>query len=254
MAWVKLDDQFPTHPKIIEVGGDAAWLHVCALCYCGQHLTDGLVPKAIVGRLSDRDDPQALVARLVEVGVWIDRGDRYEIHDYLEHNPSREHVLAEREKRSVAGKRNASKRWQTDAKSHAKSHASSHASSHGESHTICIDNVDAPGPSPIEEPKGSSAKTSAKVRRDALFDALVDVFGPATMRSRASHYGKCVTELVAHGVDPDDVRRRGAILKAKFDTPSPEALMRWWDELDQPGFGNRPQLGAAKALLAEGAL
>jgi hypothetical protein len=55
MTWVKLDDQFPSHPKMVLAGGDAAWLHVCALCYCGQHLTDGKFPKAIVGRLENND-------------------------------------------------------------------------------------------------------------------------------------------------------------------------------------------------------
>lgn len=97
MSWVKLDDQFPSHPKMVEAGGDAAWLHVCALCYCGQHLTDGFIPKGIVGRLSDRKKPELLAARLVAVGSWIDHGDRYELHGYLEFNPSRAHVLTERE-------------------------------------------------------------------------------------------------------------------------------------------------------------
>lgn len=98
MSWVKLDDQFPTHPKMVAAGGDAAWLHVCALCYCAQHLTDGLLPKAMVSRLSDRRQPEKLAERLVAAGAWIDRGDTFELHGYLEFNPSREHVLSERRK------------------------------------------------------------------------------------------------------------------------------------------------------------
>lgn len=108
MSWVKLDDQFPSHPKMVLAGGDAAWLHVCALCYCGQHLTDGFLPKGMVGRLSDRKKPDQLAARLVEVGAWIDHGDQYEIHGFLEFNPSRERVLAERyaarERRAKGGR------------------------------------------------------------------------------------------------------------------------------------------------------
>lgn len=240
MAWVKLDDQFPMHPKMVEAGGDAAWLHVCALCYCAQHLTDGMLPKAIVDRLSDRKNPARLAARLVEVGAWIDRGDVFELHGFLEFNRSREEVVREREaakeRRAKGGKKSAEGR-QSVARTSADVRA----------------NDMNPDPTPSEEPDGSSAKA----QRDALFDALVDVFGPATMRSRASHYGKCVTELLANDVAPDDVRHRGAVLKAKFDTPSPEALMRWWDELDQPGFatnGRRDPLAAAKALISEGVL
>lgn len=142
MSWVKLDDQFPTHPKIITVGGDAAWLHVCALCYCGQHLTDGKVPRAMLDRLSDRKNVAGLTARLLNAGVWIDRGDEIELHGYLDYNPSREQVLAEREKRSKAGVKGAAKRWGS----------SSHGTSHGTTHTNRIDNVDAPVPSRPDVP------------------------------------------------------------------------------------------------------
>lgn len=97
MSWAKLDDHFPTHPKVIEVGGDAGWLYVCALCYSAEHLTDGKVLKRLVSRLSDRKKPLALAARLVAAALWRDHGDHYEINDYLRYNPSRAQVEAERE-------------------------------------------------------------------------------------------------------------------------------------------------------------
>jgi len=101
MSWAKLDDHFPTHPKVLAAGGDAAWLHVCALCYCAEHLTDGLVPKVLVGRLSDRKRATALAVRLVEVGMWVDEGDCFRLHDYLVYNPSRERVETEREEARI---------------------------------------------------------------------------------------------------------------------------------------------------------
>ncbi len=111
MSWVKLDDHFPTHPKIVAAGGDAAWLHVCALCYCAEHLTDGRIPKAMVDRLSDRDDATRLASRLVEVGMWLEHRDCYEVHDYLDFQPSRESVenvrREARERRAKGGKRSA---------------------------------------------------------------------------------------------------------------------------------------------------
>ncbi|MBA2707602.1 MAG: phage replisome organizer N-terminal domain-containing protein [Gemmatimonadaceae bacterium] len=78
------------------------------------------------------------------------------------------------------------------------------------------------------EPKGSSRKAE----RDALFDAIAAVFGSATTKHRQGHYGKCVTELLEAGVSPADVRDRGKRLKARnWSNPSPEALLKWWDDL-----------------------
>ena len=118
MSWVKIDDQFPTPPKVVAAGGDAAWLHVCALCYCAQHLTDGMVPRAMLERISDRKNARNLAERLIEVGMWIDRGDEVEIHGYLDYNPSREKVLEERRKaaeRRANGARASAERRANDA-------------------------------------------------------------------------------------------------------------------------------------------
>jgi hypothetical protein len=89
MSWVRLEDTFPEHPKIDKVGGDAAWLHVCALAYCNRNETDGLVPAGSVTRLSDRKNPRSLAARLVDAGLWEDDPNGWRIHDYLHYQPSR---------------------------------------------------------------------------------------------------------------------------------------------------------------------
>ena len=97
MSWVKLDDSFPEHPKVIAVGGDAAWLHVCALAYCNRNETDGKISTAMLGRLSDRRNPRRLATDLVQVGLWIATEFGWEIHDYLHYQPSKEQKDAERE-------------------------------------------------------------------------------------------------------------------------------------------------------------
>lgn len=209
MAWAKLDDQFPSHPKMVMAGGDAGWLHVCALCYCAQHLTDGHVPKGYVTRLSDRKKPLELAARLVEVGAWIEHADTYELHDYLKFNPSREKVLAERD--AAAARR-----------------ANGGRASRERRPTVT-------NPDPLE-PKGST-----KTERDALFSALVDVFGPATTKQRQGHYGKCVTELLEILATPEQVRERGRRLLARgWDNPSPGALLKWWDDLAKDPAPTKP--------------
>ena len=111
MPWVRLDDSFADHPKIAEAGPLAAWLHTKALIYCGRHLTDGRIPKAVVVSLVDwtsvlmgngvtnaHPDNLTLAAALVSVGLWHEDGAAFQIHDYLQYQPSRAEVLAEREK------------------------------------------------------------------------------------------------------------------------------------------------------------
>jgi len=102
MTWVRIDDTFPEHPKVLEAGGDAAWLHVCGLAYCARNTTDGLIHRNVVTRLSDRRQPLKLADRLVATGIWDLDGKDYRIHDYLKYNPSREQVEAERAARSEA--------------------------------------------------------------------------------------------------------------------------------------------------------
>jgi len=96
MAWVKLDDGFPEHPKVEEAGGDAAWLHVCALAYCNRNLTDGFISLGVVNRLSDRRAPRKLAERLVTAGIWDATEGGWTIHDYLDFQPSKAKVDAER--------------------------------------------------------------------------------------------------------------------------------------------------------------
>lgn len=116
MAWVKLDDGFAEHPKIEEAGPLAAWLHVAALCYCNRQLTDGFIPEGKVGRLADVPQVKRHVAALVRVGLWHPVDGGYQIHNYLEFQPSKAKVEAEREdarKRMAAAR--AAKKAQHDA-------------------------------------------------------------------------------------------------------------------------------------------
>lgn len=98
MTWVKLDDGFYDHPKVLAAGPAAAWLHVCALGYCCRHLTDGVFSKAVVPQLSSAlKQPSKLAAILVENGMWLDEGGNYRIHDFHVYQRSRAKVLADRE-------------------------------------------------------------------------------------------------------------------------------------------------------------
>ena len=51
MSWVKFDDQFNNHPKVLAAGPLAQLLYMKAIVYCGQYLTDGFIPAAAVDQL-----------------------------------------------------------------------------------------------------------------------------------------------------------------------------------------------------------
>jgi hypothetical protein len=96
MAWVRLDDGFPDHPKAVQAGPLACWLYVCSLAYANRYLTDGFIPDRQIARLIDAKKPAALAAILVSVGLWEEIEGGYRIHDYLDYQPSAEKVKKER--------------------------------------------------------------------------------------------------------------------------------------------------------------
>lgn len=89
--WTKLDDGFGDHPKLAALSSDAFRLHVRSMCYAGRYLTDGKVPTAFVASA-----PKSLVEELVSGGLWEVVSGGWMIHDYLDFNPTRGKVLAER--------------------------------------------------------------------------------------------------------------------------------------------------------------
>lgn len=104
MPWSKIDDQFYDHPKTVAAGPIGIALFVCGLSYCSRQLTDGFIAKAQVRRLIDVDDPYAVAEKLIEVGFWEQVNGGYQVHDYLEYNPSRGQVLELRKARVDAGR------------------------------------------------------------------------------------------------------------------------------------------------------
>jgi hypothetical protein len=79
-------------------------------------LTDGVISKRLVSRLTDGSKPEASASALVRVGLWhegehdcpqcpLSGPDAYVIHDYLEHQRSASEVADLRAKRAAAGQR-----------------------------------------------------------------------------------------------------------------------------------------------------
>ena len=84
MPWVKLDDGFATHPKVIGLRDRTFRVHVAALCYASQHLTDGRIPGAALKTIGAT---WTAVAELVTAGLWEPTGPdgSHQIHDWSDY-------------------------------------------------------------------------------------------------------------------------------------------------------------------------
>lgn len=94
MAWQRIDDRMVEHPKIAPLNAGTKWAMIELWSYCSRNLTDGLVPSVAARRIATIRQLEDLVrARLFHevVGGWV-------AHDWLDHNPSREEIVAQREK------------------------------------------------------------------------------------------------------------------------------------------------------------
>ena len=97
MVWVRLDDNFDEHPKVVQLDDHALALFVCGLAYCNRNLTDGFIPTT-VGRYRLRLPADAAkgIAGLEAAGLWDPVEDGWRVHDYQEYQPCRDAVLADR--------------------------------------------------------------------------------------------------------------------------------------------------------------
>lgn len=99
--WLKIDDSFHDHPKVVEAGNAAVGLWVKCLAWSSRHLTDGHIPAAVVRQLGTQKDADTLT----RVGLWQTNGDGVTVPDYLDYNPSADEVRDQRSKRAEAGRR-----------------------------------------------------------------------------------------------------------------------------------------------------
>ena len=101
MPWLRIDDAFWAHPKVMAAGNEVAGAYVRLLSYCAQQLTDGVVTSDVAKVIAT----PALQRKLISFG-FVERHDEgLVIPDYLDFNPSRAHTEEIRIKRAKAGRR-----------------------------------------------------------------------------------------------------------------------------------------------------
>lgn len=109
LNWVRLDANLHSNYKVLtllaERNGDHALNVYCfALGYSGAHGTAGFIPIAALGLFHGKPRD---AAQLVAVGMWHEVPGGYEIHDWLEYQPTDEESIA----RSARAKKAAETRW-----------------------------------------------------------------------------------------------------------------------------------------------
>jgi hypothetical protein len=104
MSWLKLDDQFPDHPKVAALSDAAFRCHVRGMAYCAEHLTDGFMPRRKAEEIAGACLPELIAKPRNGAPLWALSGGEYEIHDYLVYNPTRDEAERLRAERSAAGK------------------------------------------------------------------------------------------------------------------------------------------------------
>lgn len=114
LTWVRVEASLASNHKVLtllaEKGGDhALCVYIFALGYCGQQGTDGFIPTTALGIIHGRARDAQL---LVEVGLWHEMRGGYEVHDWLEYQPSSE----ENRIRADKARKAAESRWSKQQK------------------------------------------------------------------------------------------------------------------------------------------
>ena len=131
MPWFKCDVGIATHPKVLTAGPLALAVQIRAICYAAQNLTDGFIPTFAVPLLTtgmdeihlciqDTGDGVSLSESAAQIdwpsfmvshGLWHEVCGGYQIHDYLQWNPSKKEIEDKRKKQSFGGMKGMKSRY-----------------------------------------------------------------------------------------------------------------------------------------------
>lgn len=110
MTWLKLDDGWTTHPKILSVSVDAGWFWLHCATYAAKHETDGFLSggalTAMRGVSRIRTPLAKIMVELLRAGLLDTIDGGYTVHDFTDWNPSKDTVTharaAGRERQSTS--------------------------------------------------------------------------------------------------------------------------------------------------------
>jgi len=85
MAWLRLDDGFDTHPKLLELSEGERWRWTRLLLHCARHRTEGVVTMRALRDLGLARSRRKLIASSL-LNETDDDGI-FTVHDWAEYNP-----------------------------------------------------------------------------------------------------------------------------------------------------------------------
>lgn len=113
LPWVRLDTQFPSNPKVLELVAAkkfrALFAYLSSLAYCGVHETDGYLPDTALPFVHAT---RAEANVLVEAGFWDMQPGGWSVHDWDQKQFSSDEHRQRRERAVKA----AQKRWANERK------------------------------------------------------------------------------------------------------------------------------------------
>lgn len=109
--WLKIDDKFHDHPKVVAAGNAAVGLWVRCASYSADYELDGFIPETTARQVSEH---YTQMRRLNRVGLWVPTEGGFHLPDFLEYNPSAEEVR-DRRKQDAQRKRNGRQRQSAPA-------------------------------------------------------------------------------------------------------------------------------------------
>lgn len=121
MVWFRMDDSFPSHPKVLGIPRRerlaAIGLWTLAGGWCAKQLTDGYLAEHMVDEIGGSSKS---AAALVNAGLWdlVDGG--YQFHDWNDYNPTRDDVEADRSAARERMKRLRSGRSSSEVRANSK--------------------------------------------------------------------------------------------------------------------------------------
>lgn len=256
MPWVKLDDQCTEHVKMAQIGPLGLSLWVAGLAYCNRNLTDGFIPEAVARTLIDWGyldgsgnrwdvgvsrsgemsgvgmdvNSEMVIACLLEAEVWHAVRGGYEVHDFLDYQPSKEQVENER-----VGSARRTAKWREKKRS----------DSDGRGDAVCdgvTDGAVTGAPVPVPVPGRSTTREPVAARGAApgedassarLIDLLMTRFNEAfgTRYASKSHRQK-IAARIAEYPDVSEAEHLAIVQAAKEN--------QWWKGAPSPAvvWGN----------------
>ena len=109
MTWVKMDENYPDHPKVAPLSNEAWRIWNTAIANSNRLKLDGVIDSATLLAIfshikGSKPSKKRAVSELVLSGLWEVFGDKFIVHDIHDYQPTKAEILEISSKRAEAGR------------------------------------------------------------------------------------------------------------------------------------------------------